>query len=129
VVETFKPAKVEDTDVTIKVIGSIVCGSDLHLYYSVVVELQKGDILGHEFCDVVDSVGPKISKVKLGDCAVCRFQTACGSYMYFKRKLRSQCEKTNDNKVENIIPKWAYTQEVHWQFRGATLTLIIRQLV
>ncbi|OGE46804.1 hypothetical protein PENARI_c107G09861 [Penicillium arizonense] len=56
VVETFKPAKVEDTDVIIKVIGSIVCGSDLHLYYSVVVELQKGDILGHEFCDVVDSL-------------------------------------------------------------------------
>ncbi|KIW79587.1 hypothetical protein Z517_06199 [Fonsecaea pedrosoi CBS 271.37] len=103
VVETFKPAKIEDTDVIVKVTGSTVCGSDLHLYHGVVVELQKGDILGHEFCGVVDSVGPKISKVKPGDRVVCSFQIACGSCMYCKRKLSSQCEKTNDNKIENIM--------------------------
>ncbi|OAL25508.1 hypothetical protein AYO22_04827 [Fonsecaea multimorphosa] len=87
VVETFKPAKIEDTDVVVKVTGSTVCGSDLHLYHGVVIELQKGDILGHEFCGVVDSVGPKISKVKPGD----------------RVKLSSQCERTNDNKIENIM--------------------------
>ncbi|OAP64657.1 hypothetical protein AYL99_00629 [Fonsecaea erecta] len=103
VVETFKPAKIEDTDVIVKVTGSTVCGSDLHLYHGVVVELQKGDILGHEFCGVVDSVGPKVSKVKPGDRVVCSFQIACGSCMYCKRKLSSQCEKTNDNTIENIM--------------------------
>ena len=103
VVETFKPAKIEDTDVIVKVTGSTVCGSDLHLLHGVVVELQKGDILGHEFCGVVDSVGPKISKVKPGDRVVCSFQIACGSCMYCQRKLSSQCEKTNDNTIENIM--------------------------
>ena len=49
--------------------------------------------------------------------------------MYFKRKLSNQCEKTNDNKVENIVTKWTFTQDVHRQFRGATLILIIRKLV
>lgn len=103
VVETFKPAKIEDTDVIVKVTGSTVCGSDLHLLHGAIVELEKGDILGHEFCGVVDSVGPAISKVAPGDRVVCSFQIACGSCMYCRRKLSSQCEKTNDNTIENIM--------------------------
>ena len=103
VIETFKPAKIEDTDVIVKVTGSTVCGSDLHLLHGVVVELQKGDILGHEFCGIVDSVGSKITKVKPGDRVVCSFQIACGSCMYCQRKLSSQCEKTNDNTIENVM--------------------------
>lgn len=103
VVETFKPARIEDTDVIVKVTGSTICGSDLHLYHGSVIELQKGDILGHEFCGVVDSVGLSISKVKPGDRVVCSFQIACGSCMYCQKKLSSQCEKTNDNTIENAM--------------------------
>lgn len=103
VIETFKPAKIENTDVIVKVTGSTICGSDLHLLHGSVVELQKGDILGHEFCGVVDSVGPSISKVKPGDRVVCSFQIACGECMYCQKKLSSQCEKTNDNTIENIM--------------------------
>lgn len=103
VIETFKPARIENSDVIVKVTGSTVCGSDLHLLHGSVVELQKGDILGHEFCGVVDSVGPSISKVKPGDRVVCSFQIACGSCMYCQKKLSSQCEKTNDNTIENIM--------------------------
>lgn len=103
VIETFKPAKIEDTDVIVKVTGSTVCGSDLHLLHGAVIELQKGDILGHEFCGVVDSVGSKTSKVKPGDRVVCSFQIACGTCMYCQRKLSSQCENTNDNTIENIM--------------------------
>ncbi|KAK5941174.1 hypothetical protein PMZ80_006451 [Knufia obscura] len=103
VIETFKPAKIENTDVIVKVTGSTICGSDLHLLHGSVVELQKGDILGHEFCGVVDSVGPNISKVKPGDRVVCSFQIACGHCMYCDKKLSSQCENTNDNTIENIM--------------------------
>lgn len=45
-----KPIVVEDTDVILKITGSTVCGSDLHLLHGTVVEMEKGDILGHEFC-------------------------------------------------------------------------------
>lgn len=102
-IETFKPAKIEDTDVIVKVTGTTICGSDLHLLHGVIVELQKGDILGHEFCGVVDSVGPGISKVKPGDRVVCSFQIACGQCMYCKKKWSSQCERTNDNTIENTM--------------------------
>lgn len=66
VIEVPKPAVIEPRDVILKITGSTVCGSDLHLLHGAVVELEKGDILGHEFCGVVDSVGSEITKFKPG---------------------------------------------------------------
>lgn len=61
-----KPAVIEPRDVIVKITGSTVCGSDLHLLHGAVVEMQKGDILGHEFCGVVDNVGSAITKFQKG---------------------------------------------------------------
>ena len=65
-IECPKPKVMEPRDVIVKVTGSTVCGSDLHLLHGTVVELQKGDILGHEFCGVVDEVGSEVTKFKKG---------------------------------------------------------------
>lgn len=43
-----------------------------------VIEMQKGDILGHEFCGVVDDLGPAVKNLKKGDRVVASFQIACG---------------------------------------------------
>ena len=101
--ETPKPKVLEDRDVILKVTGSTICGSDLHLYHGAVVELQKGDILGHEFCGKVDSMGSAVKGLKVGDRVVASFQIACGECMYCKDKLSSQCERTNSNTIENIM--------------------------
>lgn len=74
--------------------------SDLHLLHGSVVEMEKGDILGHEFCGVVESTGSAVSKVKVGDRVVASFQIACGDCTYCKKKLSSQCERTNSNTIE-----------------------------
>jgi len=103
VVEAAKPRVVEDKDVILKVTGSTVCGSDLHLLHGTVVELQKGDILGHEFCGIVDDMGPAVTGLKKGDRVVASFQIACGDCYYCKQKLSSQCEKTNSNTIENAM--------------------------
>lgn len=79
--------------------GSAVCGSDLHLLHGSIVELQKGDILGHEFCGVVESVGPDITGLKRGDRVVASFQIACGECSFCRAKLTSQCERTNSNTI------------------------------
>jgi threonine dehydrogenase-like Zn-dependent dehydrogenase len=60
-------------------------------------DLQKGDILGHEFCGIISSVGPAVKRVKVGDRAVASFQIACGQCYYCKKKLTSMCERTNSN--------------------------------
>ncbi|KAI9881411.1 MAG: hypothetical protein M1830_003418 [Pleopsidium flavum] len=103
VVDTPKPRVIEDRDVILKVTGSTVCGSDLHLLHGSVIQLQKGDILGHEFCGKVDSMGPGVTGLKKGDRVVASFQIACGECMYCKRKLSSQCERTNSNSTENMM--------------------------
>lgn len=103
VVTCPKPKVIEDRDVILKVTGSTVCGSDLHLLHGTVVELEKGDILGHEFCGVVDEVGSGVTKWKKGDRVVASFQIACGDCHFCKQKLSSQCTKTNSNTIENYM--------------------------
>ncbi|WEW61432.1 hypothetical protein PRK78_006922 [Emydomyces testavorans] len=97
VVEVPKPKILEDTDVILKVTGSTICGSDLHIYHGAVSEMEKGDILGHEFCGKVEAIGSAVKNVKVGDRVVASFQIACGQCMYCKKGLSSQCEKTNES--------------------------------
>ena len=103
IVEVPKPVVVDPRDVILKVTGSTVCGSDLHLLHGAIIEMEKGDILGHEFCGVVDTIGPEAEGkgLKVGDRAVASFQIACGSCMYCQKKQSSMCEKTNSNTIEN----------------------------
>ncbi|KAK0353784.1 hypothetical protein LTR02_012406 [Friedmanniomyces endolithicus] len=99
-VDTPKPKVTEPRDVILKVTGSTVCGSDLHLLHGSVVEMQKGDILGHEFCGIVDSKGAEVTNLDIGQRVVASFQIACGDCYYCKQKLSSQCERTNSNTIE-----------------------------
>lgn len=71
IVEVSKPRIMEPKDVILKITGSTVCGSDLHLLHGSVVELQKGDILGHEFCGIVDEVGSEVKKLRKGYVSSC----------------------------------------------------------
>jgi len=43
-----------------------------------IVQMKPNDILGHEFCGVVDEVGPEVKKVQKGKRYVASFQIACG---------------------------------------------------
>ena len=65
--------------------------------------MEKGDILGHEFCGKVDSVGSAVTKWKPGDRVVASFQIACGDCYYCQKKQSSQCERTNSNTIENAM--------------------------
>lgn len=47
VIETYKPAIVDPSDVIVKVTGTTICGSDLHLLHGAIMQLQSGDILGY----------------------------------------------------------------------------------
>jgi threonine dehydrogenase-like Zn-dependent dehydrogenase len=52
---------------------------------------------------VVESVGPEADKVKVGDRVVVSFPIACGTCMNCQKELYSQCEKTNENTIENAL--------------------------
>lgn len=74
--EVPAPTVTEPTDVIVKVTGTTVCGSDLHLYHKEIMQLEKGEILGHEFMGIVDEVGSEITSLKKGDRVVASFQIA-----------------------------------------------------
>ncbi|OBR07961.1 Alcohol dehydrogenase GroES-like domain-containing protein [Colletotrichum higginsianum IMI 349063] len=103
IVTVPRPKILEENDVILKVTGSTLCGSDLHLLHGSVVQMNKGDILGHEFCGVVDEVGSNVKKVKVGKRYVASFQIACGDCFFCKQKLSSQCERTNSNTMEKSM--------------------------
>jgi threonine dehydrogenase-like Zn-dependent dehydrogenase len=102
-VETSKPALVDDNDVIIKVTGSTVCGSDVHLMHGVVVQVEKGDILGHEFCGIVESVGPAVTHLRPGDRVVNSFVISCGTCRFCKQNLTTACEKTNASHLHEVL--------------------------
>jgi len=64
------------------------------------MQLQRGDILGHEWCGIVDEVGSAITNVKKGDRVVASFQIACGTCSFCKEGLSSMCDKTNSSSVQ-----------------------------
>ena len=65
--------------------------------------MQKGDILGHEFCGRVLEWGSEVTRFKKGQRVVASFQIACGQCMYCKQKLSSMCERTNANTTQNAM--------------------------
>ncbi|CAE6486669.1 unnamed protein product [Rhizoctonia solani] len=97
------PDITQPDDVIVKVTGTTICGSDLHLYHGEIVALQKGDILGHEFMGVVDRVGPNVTNLKPGQRVVASFQVACGKCTYCKQKLSSMCDNTNNSSLQNAM--------------------------
>jgi len=101
--EMPKPKILEDGDAILKVTGSTLCGSDLHLLSGTVIQMNKDDILGHEFCGIVESVGPNVKKAQVGKRYVASFQIACGDCFFCNQKLSSQWEKTASNSVAKAM--------------------------
>lgn len=99
VIDAPIPDITQDDDIILKVTGTTICGSDLHLYHSEIVALQSGDILGHEFCGKIDKVGPNVKNLKVGQRVVVSFQIACGHCRYCDKKLSSFCENTNPSSL------------------------------
>jgi threonine dehydrogenase-like Zn-dependent dehydrogenase len=114
VVDAPVPDITEPDDVIVKVTGTTICGSDLHLYHGEILALQKGDILGHEvrlspshssccslalpqFMGKVDRLGPNVKNLKIGQRVVASFQIACGKCKFCKQKLSSFCDNTNSS--------------------------------
>jgi len=102
-VEAPVPAITEADDVIVKVTGTTICGSDLHLYHGEIMTMQKGDILGHEFMGVVDQVGPNVTNLRPGQRVVASFQIACGDCEYCKKKISSMCDRTNNSSLQNAM--------------------------
>ncbi|KAF8528106.1 GroES-like protein [Hysterangium stoloniferum] len=87
VVEVPIPDITQEHDVIVQVTGTTICSSNLHLLHGEIMDLQKGDILGHEFMGKVARIGPPVKNLRI----------ACGECIYCKEKLSSMCNRTKNS--------------------------------
>jgi len=86
-------------DIILKVTAASICGSDLHMYTNSQPDMQKGDILGHEFMGTIYDVGDQVKKFKKGQRVVVAFDIACGDCDYCKRGEFTACDTTNPSRL------------------------------
>ena len=98
--EVPDPKIVNPRDAILKITTTAICGSDLHLYDGVIMTMQRGDVLGHEFMGEVVEVG-KDTNLQKGDRVIVPFNIACGNCHYCKKQLFSACDNTNPNAAMN----------------------------
>lgn len=121
-VETVPDPKiVNPRDAIIRVTSTAICGSDLHLYDSVIPSLKKGDVLGHEFMGEVVEVGRGNTSLKVGQRVVVPFVIACGSCFFCKKLQYAGCD--NSIPVEKAgLSETAYGYPMTGAFGYAHLT-------
>ena len=78
-------------DALIRVEGTGVCGSDLHIYHGR-VEIEPGFIIGHEFVGTVTATGDDVTRVSAGDRVLGTYCTACGDCFFCARGDFHKCD-------------------------------------
>ncbi|KAJ3045551.1 hypothetical protein HDV00_009208 [Rhizophlyctis rosea] len=98
-IEVPVPAVTDPADAVVRVTGSTICGSDLHLLHGDIMQLQKGDITGHEAMGIIEEIGPAVKNFKVGQKVVLAFNIGCGTCRYCIDGLYTMCETTNNSTV------------------------------
>ncbi|WP_149203730.1 zinc-dependent alcohol dehydrogenase [Actinotalea subterranea] len=103
------PTIQEPTDAVVRVTSTAICGSDLHLYSTLGMFLEAGDVLGHEAMGYVEAVGPGVTRLKVGDRVVVPFVIACGDCLMCRQGLTTQCETTQVHEHQKGAALFGYT--------------------
>ncbi len=82
-------------DAILRVTSTAICGSDLHMFDGFIPEMEKGDIIGHEFMGVVEDVGSGVGNLGRGDRVVIPFTINCGTCHWCAQKKFSLCDESN----------------------------------
>src|ERR1700712_3626040 len=94
-VEKPMPEILHPRDAIVRVTRSCICGSDLHLYHGMVPDTRVGMTFGHEFCGIVEELGPEVDNLKVGDRVLVPFNIACGQCHFCKQGLFGNCHESN----------------------------------
>lgn len=82
-------------DAVVRITRSCICGSDLHLYNGLVPDTRVGSTFGHEFCDIVEELGPEVENLKPGDHVLVPFNISCGQCHFCRQGLFGNCHESN----------------------------------
>lgn len=94
------PTITDDGDAIIKLAAACVCGSDLWAYRGI-DPITEPITVGHEYCGVVQEVGPSVTTVKPGDFVVGSFFASDGTCEICRSGYYSGCVNRHGMGAEN----------------------------
>jgi S-(hydroxymethyl)glutathione dehydrogenase/alcohol dehydrogenase len=101
-VDTLEMARLEPTDVLVKLRASGLCHTDLEVIQgSLAYPLPI--VLGHEGAGVVEAVGQAVTEVKPGDHVICSWNPYCGHCFYCDRGVRILCEVLTRHQPKGLL--------------------------
>ena len=86
-------AEPDQGEVKVKLMACAICHSDI-MFIDGHWEGALPTVYGHEASGIVESVGPGVSDVSVGDHVVVTLIRSCGDCHYCSRSIETQCEKT-----------------------------------
>lgn len=86
-----RPTIVEPQDAIVKVTMGSICSSDLHIKHGSVPRAVPGITVGHEMVGIVEEVGEKVTKVKVGDRVTVNVETFCGECFFCQHGYVNNC--------------------------------------
>jgi L-idonate 5-dehydrogenase len=93
-IENVDIPRLSDSDVLVRVASGGICGSDLHYYNHGgfgLVRLREPMVLGHEISGVVEAVGAKAQRVRIGDRVAINPSVACNQCKFCLEGRQNQC--------------------------------------
>jgi alcohol dehydrogenase len=85
------PKPEADTDATVRVDTTTICGTDLHILKGDTPEVTAGRILGHEAVGTVEKVGAGVKTLSPGDRVLVSCISACGACRFCREGRYGQC--------------------------------------
>ena len=96
--EDVPEPRIEDpNDAIVRITGSAICGTDLHMVRGTMPDMEPGTILGHEAVGIVEELGSNVRDLAVGDRVVVPSTIACGYCSYCRAGYFSQCDNANPN--------------------------------
>jgi alcohol dehydrogenase len=90
--EVPAPTLLHPDDAIVRVTTSTICGTDIHIRHGGLPAVKPGTVIGHEFCGIVEDIGPEVHNFKPGDRVAVSCVTRCGYCYYCQRQQYSHCE-------------------------------------
>ncbi len=86
-----KPVIKDPRDVIVKVTHASICGSDLNIVNGK-IPCEGDTVIGHEAVGVVESAGPAVTKVKVGQRVAVSYSVQCGYCEFCAEGLPAYCK-------------------------------------
>jgi len=96
--ENIPEPECNTNDVKIRITHSSICGTDLHIYKWDEWAQKTLDVplvIGHEFCGIVEEIGPGVTHYKLGQRVSGEGHITCGNCRNCRAGKRHLCQKSS----------------------------------